>query len=48
MSDELERFTEYLVVERGLAPRTIEAYRSDIERYLAFAVAEGRTAGDRA
>ena len=27
MSEELDRFTEYLVVERGLAPRTIEAYR---------------------
>lgn len=47
MSEELERFVEYLVVERGLAPRTIEAYRSDIERYLAFAAAEGRAAGDR-
>lgn len=47
MTEALERFTEYLVLERGLAPRTIEAYRSDIERYLAFAAAEGRPAGDR-
>ena len=48
MSEELERFTEYLVLERGLAPRTVEAYRSDIERYLGFAAGEDRAAGDRA
>lgn len=47
MSEELERFIEYLVLERGLAPRTIEAYRSDIERYLAFARETGRDPGER-
>jgi integrase/recombinase XerD len=47
MSEELERYTEYLILERGLAPRTIEAYRSDIERYLAFAAGEGRAPDDR-
>lgn len=47
MSEELERFTEYLVLERGLAPRTIEAYRSDIGRYLAFARETDRDPGER-
>lgn len=47
MSAELERYVEYLVLERGLAPRTVEAYQSDIERYLAFAAGEGLPSGDR-
>ncbi|MGH7571302.1 MAG: site-specific tyrosine recombinase [Gemmatimonadota bacterium] len=47
MTGELEAFVEYLVLERGLAPRTIEAYRSDIERYLAFAGETGRDPGER-
>lgn len=37
--------SEYLVfigVERGLSPRTVEAYRRDLERWIAFASARGR------
>lgn len=47
MSQSLERFTEHLVFERGLAARTIEAYRADIGRYLAFAERTGREPGER-
>lgn len=47
MTDDLEAYVEYLVLERGLAPRTIEAYRSDILRYLAFAGEGGRDPGER-
>jgi len=37
MTDPLEPWIEHLTVERGLAVRTISAYRSDVERYLAWA-----------
>lgn len=47
MSDPLERYTEYLLVERGLAPATIAAYRSDLERYRGFARRRGLDADDR-
>jgi integrase/recombinase XerD len=32
----LESFCDYLDVERGLSPRTLDAYRRDIERLIAF------------
>lgn len=36
MSEWIERFTEYLVVERGLARNTLESYRRDLLTYAAF------------
>lgn len=33
----LEEYTRYLSLERGLSPRSVEAYASDIGRYLAWA-----------
>jgi len=38
----LEQFQDYLTFERGLADRTLEAYRRDLERCVAFLVEEGR------
>jgi len=32
----IDAFCEYLAVERGLSPRTLEAYRRDVEKYTAF------------
>jgi integrase/recombinase XerD len=37
----VERFLDHLTVERGLARNTIEAYRRDLARYVAFLVARG-------
>lgn len=31
-----DRFLNYLLVEKGLSPKTLEAYGSDIARYLSF------------
>lgn len=40
MSDTLQtwarRYLDHLVVERGLSPNTLEAYRRDLRRYVAF------------
>jgi integrase/recombinase XerD len=38
---ELSRFLDYLAVERGLAPLTRAAYRSDIEQFAAFLAKRG-------
>lgn len=38
---ELEAFLDHLAFERGLSPRTVEAYRRDLERCLAFLAARG-------
>jgi integrase/recombinase XerD len=32
----VEAFCDHLSVERGLSPRTLEAYRRDVERYVAY------------
>ena len=37
----LEPFLDYLNFERGLAVRSVAAYRSDLERFLAYVVARG-------
>lgn len=40
-----EHLTEYMVflgVQRGLSPRTVEAYRRDLERWISFARGRGR------
>ena len=40
MADELaveaERFLDHLTVERGLSENTLDAYRRDLDRYVAF------------
>lgn len=37
-----DRFLEHLLVERGASPRTAEAYRRDLDRFLALLRARGR------
>ena len=36
------RYLEALILERGLSPRTVDAYRSDLERYGREEIAAGR------
>ncbi len=38
----LDPFLEYLVVERGLAQNTLEAYRQDLTRYTDYLAARGK------
>jgi integrase/recombinase XerD len=40
----LERFDDFLTLEQGTSPRTIEAYHRDVERLVAFARAKGAAA----
>lgn len=37
----LEQFQDHLVFERGMSARTVAAYRSDLERWIAFVSARG-------
>jgi len=37
----LERFEEQLALENGASPRTVEAYRRDLERFVTWASAHG-------
>lgn len=37
----LEEFTRYLSLERGLSPRTVSAYSSDVGRFLAWTASRG-------
>jgi integrase/recombinase XerD len=39
----LDRFGDYLALERGAADRTHEAYRRDLERFALFSLAKGTT-----
>ena len=39
MSFHLERFHDYLAFERGLSPRTLDAYGRDTRRLEEFAMA---------
>ncbi|HVX38947.1 MAG TPA: site-specific tyrosine recombinase XerD [Gemmatimonadaceae bacterium] len=38
---QLERFGDFLTLEQGTSPRTLEAYRRDVERLVEYAVAKG-------
>lgn len=38
----LDRYLDFLMVEKGLAPQTIEAYSRDLVRYISFLVESGR------
>ncbi|MFZ1954624.1 MAG: site-specific tyrosine recombinase XerD [Desulfobacterales bacterium] len=38
----LDRYLDFLVVEKGLAAQTIEAYSRDLVRYISFLVESGR------
>jgi integrase/recombinase XerD len=37
----VESFCDYITLERGLSPRTVEAYRRDVERLVEFLSARG-------
>jgi integrase/recombinase XerD len=39
----LDRFLNFLVVEKGLSPNTLEGYSRDLNRYLRFLEAKGET-----
>ena len=41
---ELERFCDFLTLEHGLSPQTLEAYRRDMDRLVDFATAKGSMA----
>lgn len=43
-----ESFEDYLRIERGASPRTIDAYRRDVRRYLRALVARGVDSADAA
>ena len=43
----VEPFLDYLALERGLRPRTCDAYRSDLRRFLAYLEDRGDVAGPR-
>jgi integrase/recombinase XerD len=36
-----QAFCDHLALERGLSPRTVEAYRRDVDKLIAFAAARG-------
>ena len=47
MSEELlEQFINYLSVEKGLRPKSLEAYRRDLQDWISFAQEQGRTITD--
>lgn len=46
LENALDEYLSYLRIERGSSPRTAEAYRRDLEGYLAFLDGEGVTAID--
>ena len=40
----LERFTDFLSLEQGASPQTIDAYRRDLGRFVEFAITKGARA----
>lgn len=47
-SDLLEQFLAYLSVEKGLRPKSLEAYRKDLQDFLAFLAEKNRSPTDPA
>jgi integrase/recombinase XerD len=41
---QLDRFSDFLTLELGLSPKTLEAYRRDMERLVEYATAKGARA----
>ena len=39
----LDRYLDFLIVEKGLATQTIEAYSRDLVRYISFLTKSGKT-----
>ncbi len=44
LDEDLDRYLHFLIVEKGLAKKTVEAYSRDIGRFLAFAMKSGASA----
>ena len=40
-ADPIQRFLDYLTVERGLSPNTVDAYHRDLRRYASFVAERG-------
>lgn len=41
IAEQIDRFSDYLTVERGLSENTVEAYRRDLQRYSVFLAKRG-------